>query len=696
MVRKLLLIIFFLGLFQAPAGATLPEVTGLYLSFEQRLALNYLLLAQGESVENKEKIVARAKAYFFSLARQTPEVVVVANFAEFLKSFRGEGPNTHSLALDLELIEKADARRLKVYSSPSPRIQRQIERYLKWQTAELYKIASSQFPESGLATGFSLSKELQVILNSSALPEVRRHAKMWLFEKSEVLLADRMRELERVGEKIAETGFSQQQDPAVRILMQTLLGQYFARLSLDSKKRIVSSFLGGNLFADDMKKFEIMVQNSGTVLQKLLQVVARQANLPPDVQAVFRSLENSVKPVPWVLVEDMLKKESENYKFTYFERKPLGIGTVAQVHRAKIKLNGKRHDVVVRFIKPGVQDRTEEDRRILSEVAKLIDTNPEFVKMQVPKLSPLVDDIIQTVTAEFDQEATKRRQKLGKVYEQVVPFRSSLYQTELQFHVPDIFEAKNTSHFMVQEMVIGGKLDKQRDVFEAAIPELKRVSVEAIARMWAQEALFGGGFYHSDLHPGNFMVHVKEPRIVMNILDFGMGGVISPELQRQSMVLGVGSEILNGDLIGRALWDLSDKGRNQVSEPEFKQAINEKAARIRRGLEPNIGMELWVAFALNNGLGIPYEFVSLNRGMGIVNKLLEEAGSKLDLSKITKSLAKRHPGLVFEVLVVKEKVPLKDLIKLGWAEVKNMFQQETPKLRGFELPQVMSCRSIFQ
>lgn len=695
MLKKIGLFIIALGFFQTPAGAALPEAAGLYLSFEQRLVLNYALLAQGESFENKEKILTRAKAYVSTLALQGPEVISVANFAEFLKSFRGEWPETHSLALDMELVEKAGPRRLRMYSSPSPRIQRQIERYLKWQNTELYKMISAQFPQGQEKLVAQWGAELQKVLTSSSLPAIKNNAKLWVFEQSEALLAEHMKELDRVGEKVAEAGFAQQQDPAVRILMQTLLGQYFARLSLDSKKMIVSSFLGGNLLADDMKKFEIMVQNSGTVLQKLLQVVARQGHLPPDVQAVFRTLENSVKSVPWVLVEKILKSESANYKFTYFERKPLGVGTMAQVHRAKINVNGKRHDVVVRFIKPGVETRTEEDRRILMEVAALIDNNPDFIKMQVPKLTPLVDDIVKTVTAEFDQEATKRRQKLGKVYERVVPFHSAGYQTEIEFHVPEIFDAKNKTQFMVQEMVLGGKLDKQQTLFEAAIPELKRVAVEAIARTWAQEALFGSGFYHSDLHPGNFMVHVKEPRIVMNILDFGMGGVISPELQRHSMVLGVGTEILSGDLIGRAFWDLSDKERNQVNERDFKQAIHEKAQRIRRGQEPNISMELWVAFALNKGLGIPYEFVSLNRGMGIVNKLLEDSGSSLDLAKITKSLAKRHPRRVLEVLVLQEKVPLKELIKLGWAEMKNVFQDEAPKQRGFELPKGMRCQSIF-
>lgn len=193
------------------------------------------------------------------------------------------------------------------------------------------------------------------------------------------------------------------------------------------------------------------------------------------------------------------------------------------------------------------------------------------------------------------------------------------------------------------------------------------------------------------------MVNVVEPKIVVNILDFGMGGTISPELQRQVMVLGVGTDIISGDLIGRSFWDLSDKERNAISEADFKKAVNAKAENIRKGREPNISMELWMAWALNKGLGVPYEFVSLNRGMGIVNKLLEESGSKLDLTKITKSLAKEHPMVVYNALVVREKVPLKDLVRVGWSEMKTVFQDEPAKIRSFSLPNggAVSCQAVF-
>lgn len=694
MLRPAVLIILFVVITVKSVFAAEAEKVGLYLTFEQRMAISYALLAQGEATAKKEEIIERGKAYLKGILKQPVETVVVKNFPEFLKAMRGEWPNTHSLDLDMEILEKAGPRSLKNFTSTSPRVQKQIEDYMKWQKLQLLGMAENQKNAIGLAAKHMGSALKTVATN----PLSQKMLEMWLVNESEAVLADRMKELDRVGEKVAESSFAKQQDPTSRIFMQTLLSEYFARLNPSSKKLIVSSFMGGDLMMDDMKKFELMVQSSGPALQKLLQVVARQASLPKEVLTVFRHLESSVTPVPWVLVQEIVKDESKNYDFSYFERKHLGVGTMAQTHRAKIKDRGE-HAVVPRFIKPDIELRVEEDRKILTEIGRILDSNPELIRMQVPKISPVVNDIIQTIVAELDQQATMDRQKQAKVYERIVPFVSPEYKSDLEFHVPKIHEPKTkNSRLMVQEMVFGDKLDKVAELFQYSIPGLKKAIVESVARTWAQEALFGSGFYHSDLHQGNFMVDVKEPRIVINILDFGMGGTITNDMQRQVMVLGVGTDILSADLIARAFWDLSNKSKNQISEAEFKKLVNEKVRDIRAGKEPNITMELWMAWALNRNLALPYEFVSLNRGMAIVNKLLEDSGSKLDLTKITKSLAKENPRIVYQNLVVKERLSAEDLVKLGWSEMKAVFQKEPERRRGFDMPKVsvpMSCNAVF-
>lgn len=662
------LVLLFVILCSRLVLAAAPEQAGLHLSFQERLALSYALLAQGESSETKQAILARAKQYFSAVYEAPVQTVPVKNFSEFLRLHKGAWPDTHSLALDLQIVEARGPEALKVYQAPSERVQKQIDSYLEWQQEEFKKMIPEEHRQ-GLQVEDVMAKAMVLAQD----PQGQKMAEDWMLSQSEALLAEKMKELDKVGERIADSKLAQQQDPTMRIFLKTMFSEYFSRLSPASKKLIVSSYLGGDLNIGEIKKFELMVQNSGPQLQKLLQVVARQADLGPEMLEIFRSLENSVRPVPWVQVEDLLSREKGNFEFLYFERKPLGVGTMAQVHRAKVKIQGQRHDVVVRFIKPGIADRVEEDRKILTEVAGILDSNPEFRKTGAPKLTPIIQDITDTVIAELSQRDTIERQKLAATrYEKTAFLDSRGYKNEIQFHVPRIYEGRKDSQFMVQEMVFGKKLDKEVNLYKDIAPEMKRILIEEMARVWAREVMFGGGFYHSDLHQGNFMVQVTDRRITVNILDYGMGGVISKEMQRQVMVLGAGTELLNADLIARGFWKLSEKSQNTLTEAQFRSMVQAKVAHIRSGREEGLTLERWTAWAMDLGIKLPYEFVSLNRGLVIVNKLLADSGSTLTVTSLMKSMARSHPVQVYKALVIEEKISHKDLIKLGWAEMKDI------------------------
>jgi predicted unusual protein kinase regulating ubiquinone biosynthesis (AarF/ABC1/UbiB family) len=685
---KQLNILFFLTIVLAKfAWAATPESTGLHLSFEQRLAVTYALMTQGESAEKKQEILNRAKKYFYGMFQAKTQTVKVKNFQEFLTAFKGPWPGTHSVALDLDLIEKQGPRAIMVFESDSARVQSQINRYLDWQRNQLKKMALSEIR----AASYDLGGAIEQFMALLASPQPLKMAEQWALNQIEVLLTDRMKELDHVGEKIATSSFAQQQDATLRILMQTMFSEYFSNLSPASKKLIASSYLGGDLRIDDLKKFEIMVQNSGPPLQKLLQVVALDEGLSPEVVEIFHVLENSVRPVPWVLVSEILNSELTNYKFIYFERKPLGIGSVAQVHRAKILVDGVRKDVVVRFNKPGIAERIEEDRLILAKVAKTLDANPEFRKTGAPKLDPIVEDIIATVTADMNQDEATARQRLAKPrYEKTVLMTTPEYKNYIEFHVPIVYSGKAKSKFMIQELIIGKKLDKEVALYADVAPQLKRGIVEEMAKVWAHEVLFGSGLYHSDLHQGNFMVQLTEPKIRVNILDYGMGGVLDPFLQRQVMVLGAGLELNSEELISRAYWKISQPLKNSVDETHFRALVQERLRLIQAGKETRVSMENWTTWAMDSGLRLSYEFISLNRGIGILNKLLKNSGSKMSVMTILQHYARTNPAFMYKTFVLEENMSNLDMIKLGWADLHNILHPAPVNV------QTIRCEKVFQ
>ena len=687
LAKILIVLSFLIGGLSSAFAKTQP----LYLSFEQRLAMTYAMMAYGQTPEVQKQYLDRAQKYFMGVASLPIQKVKVRNFEEFMTRFRGQWPDTQSLALDLNYIEKDGPHAMTVFESDSPRVQRQIDQYTEWQEEQLKAMADSEPLAAKYAQSADMIGQGLLLLQN---PNGHELVKEWALKENDALFTEKLKEFDHIGEKIASSGLAQSEDVSMRIMMQTMLTEYFSRLSLDSKKLIVSSFLGSDLQATDMQKFELMVQNSGPQLQKLLQIIARQGDLNPDMLKVFKTLEDAVRPVPWRQVQELIAVEKMNYQFVYFEQKPLGVGTMAQVHRAKILVNGQRQDVVVRFIKPDIEKRVQEDARILAEVATLLDSNAEFQKTGAPKLSPIVSDLTATVMAELNQKETIERQQLAATrYDKTVMMKTPTYKNFIEFHVPGIFPSVGgESRFMVQELVIGKKLDKEAAAWSELVPELKKSVTEELAKLWSWEVLFGGGFYHSDLHQGNFMVRLTDEKIRVNILDFGMGGVISPEMQRQVMMLGAGIEIRNADVIARAFWKISNKSTNQVNEVQLKSLVE---ARLKLNIkDPNeTSIDGWTKWAMNQGLRLPYEFINLNRGIVIINKLLADAGSSMSLISMIKDFSFKNPSLVYKRLVIEEKMSPLDLVKIGWVQV--MKPKEQPTSVPVISPVGLKCEGVF-
>lgn len=645
----------------------------LRLSFEQRVALSYALLGHGLSTSEQELISDRAQAYFKRSLTTEAKKIQVASFEDFLKHQTGAWPNTNSLKLDLEIIERTPVRSpFNTYAAKSPRVQKQIDAYLAQQMVDLYKFGGV---DQYIIKNSSLINPNKIFSMTRALfinPNLRQQIVRTIWGEVQGLLDSQVRELEHLGQRISESHMAKSSDKMMQILLQTVFGEYFAELGPDSKKLIMSSYLGSDLKMNEMQKFELMIQNSGPQLQKLLQIVARQADMGPQMTAIFQKLESSVREVPWVQVQEILRAESGLYKFSYFEQKPLGVGTMAQVHRAKLDLGqGNEANVVVRFIKPGMELRIAEDDRILKRVAQRLDANPAFLAAGGPRMVPLVQEATKTVMAELSQPETMNRQELGaRAYNRSLFLDTPEHKNALEIHVPRLFNPSAGSRLMIQEMVFGSKLEKEAQRFSETIPSLKKGIAEAVATMWSKEVLFDGGFYHSDLHQGNFLVQVTDPVIRINILDFGMGGVLSRSLQNQVLLLAVGIDTFDAKLVTDAFWKISGPISGGVlTRAQLQKEVAKTMTAILEGHRPAMDFEKWTIWLTDRGMILPYDFVNLNRGFVILNKMLADSGSQLDTTKIMRQLAFKNPLNIYHRFAVEEKISKTNILKMGLAEV---------------------------
>lgn len=658
-ISTLIAFLFVLGLTLETALAN-AEQDAFYLSFEQRLVLSQVLNSYQLPSEQKQNYLENRVSQWLSTFQGQPELVAVDSFSEFLTQFRGDWPSTGSLKEDLEILEKRNLRNKK-FIAQSPELQQQIDAYISRQLVEVATLISGLVIHQG---GANLS---QVTRLEHLLVSEHLSLKQTILENLDASISQQMSDLDSVGKKIAEQKLKLNSDPMLQIFVSTLFDEYFKRLNVEVKKNIVADLLGKSLQLSDIDKLEILIQNSGPQFQKILQIIARQSGVSGDLMEILKKLEDSVRPVPLHKVEEIIKTEKKNFAFISLDKQPLGVGTMAQVHKALLlDYKGNKRDVVVRFLKPKIKDKVVEDHRILSEVAEILDSNEAFRKSGAPKLGPIVEDLTKTVLAELELQKTIDRQKQAKLaYENTAKVRISGGEYQLEFKVPEIYQSPSPSNLIVQERVSGKKIDAMLEQERTYLPEIKTIIVENLVTLWLKEALFGGGFYHADLHQGNMLVYKSDKHLQVTLLDYGMGGVLSAQMQEKMLLLGAGALLKKPNLLANALWDVSEKDKNKIDKAQWTQKV------IEQMNQQNLSIEMWAAWATEQGLKFPYDFINMNRGVVILAKLLQSSSSNQTLTSLMKKLAIRHPFGVYRLLN-KHGLSHAELLKIGWLELEKI------------------------
>lgn len=276
------------------------------------------------------------------------------------------------------------------------------------------------------------------------------------------------------------------------------------------------------------ERLRLVLEDLGATYVKLGQVMSTRSDLvPPEWVEEFKKLQNNVPGVEYEVIEKMLQEEfPEGIKkhFRSISKKPLAAGSMAQVHRAKLK-DGT--PIVIKVLRPGVRDTIAIDMEILHSLA-------EFIEGRFADRGYSPTEVVN----EFAKEL---RREVDLMYE-----GRSMERLGLQFEDdPDIVFAKvywdATTHNVLAMEVIEGIVLADLKPGELDAAE-RRTLVENGARAVFRQCL-EFGFFHADPHPGN-LVALPGGRIAF--IDCGMTGQIDARTARSLSDLVTG--VVAGDL----------------------------------------------------------------------------------------------------------------------------------------------------
>lgn len=258
-------------------------------------------------------------------------------------------------------------------------------------------------------------------------------------------------------------------------------------------------------------RLRMAFEELGPTFIKFAQVLSTRADIfPKDYISELSRLQDNVPPVLFEEIEPIILKNFRisalDEMFSEFDREPLASASIGQVYRATIK---DGDSVVIKIKKPGIQEKIEEDIKILMELFRLIENNIEGAKFYQPV------DILNEFTYSI-------REELDYIMEgqQADRVRKNFIGVE-DVCVPKIYWEWSGRDILVMEEIKGIKIS---NILYLDKKGYDRTLLAKKATRLVLKSILIDGFFHADPHPGNIFV-IEGGGI--GIIDFGMMGRLS-------------------------------------------------------------------------------------------------------------------------------------------------------------------------
>jgi ubiquinone biosynthesis protein len=258
-------------------------------------------------------------------------------------------------------------------------------------------------------------------------------------------------------------------------------------------------------------RLRLALTELGPIFVKAGQVLSTRRDLvPADIADELSLLQDQVAPFPGgearAIVEQELKLPIGRL-YARFDETPLASASIAQVHAA-ILHDGR--DVVVKVLRPGIDERIARDVRLLRSLGDLA----QRWHPNADKIRPL--DVVAEVEKMLENELDLQREGAS------ASLLKRNFVSGVDLYVPAVHWDLTAQRVLTLERVHGISSD---DIAAIDAAGLDRKALAAKGVRVFYEQVFRDNFFHADAHPGNIWVdpaRLDEPRFIA--LDFGIMG----------------------------------------------------------------------------------------------------------------------------------------------------------------------------
>ncbi|MGT2425368.1 ABC1 kinase family protein [Amnibacterium kyonggiense] len=362
----------------------------------------------------------------------------------------------------------------------------------------------------------------------------------------------------------------------------------------------------------------------GTTAIKLGQLLSLRPDVVgPAIAAELSSLRSGVPADPPGHAEATVAEElgaDVGELFASFDPTPLASGSVAQVHRAT------RHDgsrVVVKVLHRHVRRRVLEDLELLGALS-----------VWAEAVSPTAHRLrFAAVVADFDR-SMRGAVDLGQELANLQRF-GAMFADDDGVRVPLAHPDRSGTTVLTMEEMAGTVLDGPDSVRAAGW------TPDALASRTAGVYLtmvFRHGIYHTDPHPGNFLLNPG----VITILDFGDVARITrtrrEQLEDLVAAVGGGDPLSTAEAL-LAITDAPPDLRPSEVQDDVESLITDRLSGGVAAIDLTAVSRGVAAVVQRHGLSLPGEIALVLRVITLLQGLAADIGADLDLAEISRPFA---------------------------------------------------------
>jgi len=408
------------------------------------------------------------------------------------------------------------------------------------------------------------------------------------------------------------------------------------------------------------KHIREILEEMGGAFVKLGQILSLRPDLIPlKYCKELEKLQQDCEAIPFDEIEKTLERELNQPTeliFKNIEKKPIAVGTIAQVHRAKL-ISGKQ--VVVKIMKSNIIQQFEEDFELLEYLAlKLKSFIPKFIdcEMILKEFKSYTEDELNFETELAHLELMKRSSS---------------------FIIPNVHKKLSSKKVLVMDYLDGIALAKKPYLKLNKLKINKLTEVLAINMM---KDVFIAGVFHADPHPGNiFLINEKE----FGLIDFGIVGVIDDDTKTILTTILYALLNKNIDLLVKSLSKLGVEG--DLSSQDFKKDIDKYFGKYYgENLDKiHFGELLNSIISLGNkyGFKIPRNMVMFGKSIATFESVCQQMNPEFNFVRTAKkflneNMSKMMSAKIFVKKFKREVIEYADLFMSFPKDLKRLIELE--------------------